>query len=46
MSDDIPTCACGEFYGRHHPECPVKRIIDTHQSELARLRAQLAGAER
>ncbi len=44
--DDIPTCACGEFYGRHHPECPVKRIIDAHQSELTRLRSQLAEAQR
>lgn len=39
MSDDIPTCSCAEFWGQHHPECPMRMIIDAHQSELTRLRS-------
>ena len=33
-----PLCGCLEFYGSHHPDCPVRR-------EIARLREENARVE-
>jgi hypothetical protein len=32
-----PVCSCAEFYGSHHPECPVKRLIEAQQARIAEL---------
>ena len=35
----IPTCSCAEFYGKHHPHCPVLKTIADQQAKIERLEA-------
>lgn len=38
---DLYACACAEFYGRHHDECPAQRQHDALASQLAAAQAEL-----
>ncbi len=40
-SADLPTCACDEHYGTHHPECPAVAAWDERMRRI--VREELAG---
>jgi len=34
MSERLPVCDCAEYYGSHPPDCPVRTLIESLQSQL------------
>ena len=37
---DYPMCDCGEFYGKHPPDCPVRKEIDRLAAEVLHLKIE------